>query len=263
MRDNCVDPSQAVKRTRKRTGCLTCRLRHKKCDERKPVCVGCERNWVQCRWPTGSSRAWRARLMDATTIPTSSRVAVEPVQGDAIPCHTDDHPTTTGAGTSLANHSLKTSDEASSMHEQLCKDTNAQLHAVPMLTSLSFSNAYSSPSWPKILERPDLQSLFHFYMNTTAFILTSRVKPFNPFVSYVLPYALSDDLITHCVLALGSSHFSSTHDKGPSFSAKSHYSVAIRCVRQRLKVLEAGDNQSSEKLVSLILAVLLLGQFEV
>lgn len=36
---------------RVRTGCLTCRGRKKKCDERKPVCTGCSRNHLTCRWP--------------------------------------------------------------------------------------------------------------------------------------------------------------------------------------------------------------------
>lgn len=36
---------------RVRTGCLTCRGRKKKCDERKPVCTGCSRNHLACRWP--------------------------------------------------------------------------------------------------------------------------------------------------------------------------------------------------------------------
>ncbi|KAJ0161877.1 hypothetical protein CTA2_5451 [Colletotrichum tanaceti] len=43
---------------RVRTGCLTCRGRKKKCDETKPRCRGCERNKLDCRWPsstTGSS----------------------------------------------------------------------------------------------------------------------------------------------------------------------------------------------------------------
>lgn len=42
-----------VKRTEKRSksGCLTCRNRKKKCDESKPLCKGCRRNFLQCIWP--------------------------------------------------------------------------------------------------------------------------------------------------------------------------------------------------------------------
>ncbi|KAK7424430.1 hypothetical protein QQX98_000395 [Neonectria punicea] len=37
---------------RVKTGCFTCRSRKKKCDELRPVCTGCERNKLGCRWPT-------------------------------------------------------------------------------------------------------------------------------------------------------------------------------------------------------------------
>ena len=39
---------------RSRTGCFTCRRRKKKCNEEKPVCSGCKRNKLDCRWPTES-----------------------------------------------------------------------------------------------------------------------------------------------------------------------------------------------------------------
>ncbi|KAJ5107160.1 hypothetical protein N7456_003835 [Penicillium angulare] len=39
------------RRERSRNGCLCCRRRRKKCDEQKPVCVGCQRNKISCIWP--------------------------------------------------------------------------------------------------------------------------------------------------------------------------------------------------------------------
>ncbi|RYP57063.1 hypothetical protein DL769_009717 [Monosporascus sp. CRB-8-3] len=39
---------------RVRTGCLTCRARKKKCDESKPICAGCKRNILACRWGTSA-----------------------------------------------------------------------------------------------------------------------------------------------------------------------------------------------------------------
>lgn len=46
-----------MKRTQKRTftGCLTYRRRKQKCDEWKPICSGCRRNFLQCEWPDYSS----------------------------------------------------------------------------------------------------------------------------------------------------------------------------------------------------------------
>lgn len=39
---------------RSKTGCFTCRRRHKKCDEIRPVCTGCVRNHLLCHWPSSS-----------------------------------------------------------------------------------------------------------------------------------------------------------------------------------------------------------------
>lgn len=36
---------------RVKTGCLTCREKHKKCDEAKPSCGLCVKRKIQCRWP--------------------------------------------------------------------------------------------------------------------------------------------------------------------------------------------------------------------
>ncbi|KAH7082819.1 fungal-specific transcription factor domain-containing protein [Paraphoma chrysanthemicola] len=41
---------EALKGRRTKTGCLTCRMRRKKCDEGKPTCVGCRRNRLICNW---------------------------------------------------------------------------------------------------------------------------------------------------------------------------------------------------------------------
>ena len=43
-------------RFRSLTGCLTCRQRKKKCDENRPICVGCLRNKLQCTWPADNPR---------------------------------------------------------------------------------------------------------------------------------------------------------------------------------------------------------------
>lgn len=51
------DNSEAKQRhTRTRRGCLTCRVRKKKCDERKPRCAACRRNMLPCEWPAGLIR---------------------------------------------------------------------------------------------------------------------------------------------------------------------------------------------------------------
>ncbi|KAH7120366.1 fungal-specific transcription factor domain-containing protein [Dactylonectria estremocensis] len=39
---------------RSKSGCFTCRRRHKKCDEVRPECAGCVRNQLICHWPAPS-----------------------------------------------------------------------------------------------------------------------------------------------------------------------------------------------------------------
>lgn len=39
---------------RKRTGCVTCRSRKIRCDERKPDCLNCEKSKRECVWEEGS-----------------------------------------------------------------------------------------------------------------------------------------------------------------------------------------------------------------
>lgn len=43
------DPSSASKPKRVRTGCLTCRERHLKCDEGLPICQNCKKSNRQCK----------------------------------------------------------------------------------------------------------------------------------------------------------------------------------------------------------------------
>lgn len=50
------------KMRRTKTGCLCCRKRRKKCDERYPNCQGCKRNRINCVWPVGRDEILRAPL---------------------------------------------------------------------------------------------------------------------------------------------------------------------------------------------------------
>ena len=43
-------PTSTARAKRVRTGCLTCRERHLKCDEGKPRCQNCTKSRRECRW---------------------------------------------------------------------------------------------------------------------------------------------------------------------------------------------------------------------
>ncbi|KAL5356446.1 hypothetical protein BJX96DRAFT_142825 [Aspergillus floccosus] len=41
---------------RTKSGCLTCRKRKKKCDERRNTCGNCARRWIKCVWPSSTPK---------------------------------------------------------------------------------------------------------------------------------------------------------------------------------------------------------------
>lgn len=47
-------PYQRANAARTKSGCLSCRVRHTKCDEKRPVCNACVRNHLLCSWPNGA-----------------------------------------------------------------------------------------------------------------------------------------------------------------------------------------------------------------
>lgn len=53
---------------RSKTGCLSCRVRKKKCDGEKPQCRACRRNKFECTWPSCT-----VGHRDISTLPGSSR----------------------------------------------------------------------------------------------------------------------------------------------------------------------------------------------
>ncbi|KAK7202481.1 hypothetical protein BZA70DRAFT_292252 [Myxozyma melibiosi] len=56
---------------RSRSGCLTCRARHKRCDQRMPSCSNCNRLNLKCEGYKSVLR-WQARTMQSVNIPDST-----------------------------------------------------------------------------------------------------------------------------------------------------------------------------------------------
>lgn len=74
------------KRRRTRTGCLTCRTRRIKCDERKPTCERCETANVECTGYTEKRRVMVRRPNNSSATVTSASPSTEPEhQCDATP----------------------------------------------------------------------------------------------------------------------------------------------------------------------------------
>ncbi|QPC70314.1 hypothetical protein HYE68_001066 [Fusarium pseudograminearum] len=78
--------------TRSRTGCLTCRQRHQKCDETSPICGNCLVVQRQCEYPTAviplrerrkkclpGEQPWANAVTVSRAIGPSTSVATRPI----------------------------------------------------------------------------------------------------------------------------------------------------------------------------------------
>jgi len=86
-RKHPVTETRKTTHTRSKTGCATCRRRKKRCDERKPSCLACEKNNVECegyepkqKWRGGKERAV-AVAVQTNKIPPSLPLLVNGVDG--------------------------------------------------------------------------------------------------------------------------------------------------------------------------------------
>ncbi|EED17154.1 C6 transcription factor, putative [Talaromyces stipitatus ATCC 10500] len=155
---------------RSRFGCFVCRARHKKCDERHPLCSACDRNQLVCSWPAAASK---------------------------------------------------------------------------------ISSGAELPPLPKALRgQGPASDLLRYYIDCTAPRLAGKVDPENPFVTYNLPIAWSNDLLLHVILATSASHLA-------------YISRILRDYVKKLnKVLATPPDDTSGKL-NLLSTILALCFFEV
>ena len=57
---------QLTLKMRTSPGCLACKQRHKRCDLVQPVCSGCQRNFLICAWPSGTTSSSSSSSNDNT-----------------------------------------------------------------------------------------------------------------------------------------------------------------------------------------------------
>jgi len=118
-----------------------------------------------------------------------------------------------------------------------------------------------TPPTGYITKDPNSYLLFEHYQAVTARFLPVTMWIQNPFVSYVLPLAHSNDLIMQAVLALSGVHLcfssSSTEVKTATWT---HYALALRNIKNDLSKKLNGDDVD---ILHLLLATLLLCLVEV
>jgi hypothetical protein len=223
-----------IRNVRVKTGCLTCRARRKKCDEAKPICSGCARNFIDCNWPftffvkggavhTPESDH-RSGMDDAISESSSS------LNGNrSESCRTRLE--------SFAFPLSPTSDSGcngiESVGHQYLGDQNPENEASETaILWQPLAASFISPRRATLLTQRSL-TLFQHYVESTSTWLAAKPLTSNPFIKIVLPLAWSDDLLMHAVLALSGTHL--TFRKGGDLeiqaATRAHYSLLLRDLR--------------------------------
>lgn len=225
--------TRSIKKRRSKSGCLTCRLRHKKCEEQKPTCDGCMRNHLICTWPqTNQSRKSKSiskeRLTHASNgiKPPTWKRPMTPILYTASPS-----PIPPDAGMT----------------------TELSVVAVPGLLRRPISQ------WPILYRIPHSLKLLQHYVESTSTKLSAFARCPNPFLHIFLPLACDSDDILHALLALSSSHLSAADERFIPIAC-SHYAVALRAAKYLVTEVAQGDYSRSQHLLTLLL---LLSHFEV
>lgn len=215
---------QPFPRKRTTTGCLTCRMRRKKCDEEKPTCTGCQRNFLICTWPPGSKA------------------------GDAVSL------------TRHAGQKLFTVSNGSVDHVPIRSTASKSTASQPII---AFNAAASTLPHPlAFMPGPRRESdglLFDHYLQITSMQIAGRVKPRNPFLSHLIPIAYTDAAVFQSLLALSGAQLCAK-SSAYEHNARSHYAVTLRSVKHTLLDWRKADARA---LTGLLTATIMLCFYEV
>lgn len=247
---------------RVKTGCLTCRQRRKKCDERKPVCTGCTRNFLECDWPKlVTDKDWALKAKSGAS-------------GGKVK-HLNQ--TTPESGLARAQHmvfvverSRPTSLEQkpilpprTTLERGFSEDPVTGGVADGSLTLWrALPASFMSDDRP-ILLTPHSFLLLQHYLEDTACVLVPKLRRRNPFITHVLPLAYSDDLLMHAVMALSGIHLSyqQKDNLDIQLATRNHYSLLLKGLR--LAFVDESKQPCTERSLRLLVILVVLCHVEV
>lgn len=221
---------------RSKNGCLTCRARRKKCDERRPCCTSCARTRRECIWPVSAEN----------TAINSTR--------DILP-----NPTSSANETSESNRSSQQHTTLPSRPRAAVLTTASIPEALENSSSLRASLTFGTLSNLSSSSRP----LYDQYLDMTAELLARGPSADgNPFINYVLPLAASDSLVMDCVLAIGGAHMAVLEPDRPQLEVmtRRHYARLLEGLRKALSsdtVCPFGERDEDKKLYTLMILIML------
>lgn len=162
-------------KTRTKSGCLTCRYRRKKCDERKPNCSSCTRSQVDCDWPS-------FHVIEASSTTARDFFRKRKVRETKKPLST-------------ANPYRNSTKFSGTVAAQPCTEHIFEL--IPAAATTLHSE-HQALSW----------QLLEFFVLEGSKGMSGRVPSNDPFVQLVLQLSQSDKLIWSALLAFSGSRMS-------------------------------------------------------
>ncbi|KAL2208050.1 hypothetical protein CC79DRAFT_1333857 [Sarocladium strictum] len=241
-----------------RTGCLTCRIRRKKCDEEKPVCKRCVAAGVKCDGyapvPTKSSGAGALKKSKPSTQPANQH---EVIRSTLMPLGQHD---STSSGSS----------RDSSTSPQPLLDYQARM---PSPSGIYLLDTTTDPIL--LASDPSSRVFFHHFRTHVLTDLIRLVDANDFWVAEVLPLCYTEPAVLHAITALGAAHTSflsqqktsnhisnsvlpasvlHNHQSNHEQAAAQHYNYAIR---QILDNLESRGTQDVERLGKLLICCII------
>ncbi|RNJ57064.1 hypothetical protein D7B24_006456 [Verticillium nonalfalfae] len=201
-------------------GCLPCKLRKKKCDGAKPICRGCQRNYLVCVWPpTQQVRPPRKGGMPSSTL---TIFAVEPQ--DHLQKHTQ----------------AKNESETARRCARLLKE---DLTSIPR----------TLPSNGSL--RPESKFLLDHYLHRTGKMASAHVGTYTPFTDALLPIAHASDMLLDSVLTFSSFHLAASSPSNTTVNTLEQQALALRSLKYGITRYSRGDEDFG---IPLFLSMLLL-----
>ena len=213
---------------RGKKGCLCCRKRRKKCDERKPTCLACERNFLGCIWEQSVWEPSRLNMNNHdTTLVISHMVSVEASPGN----------------TKISTFSPATSATDRGFPIVLSRISPTKLLMSPVVLRLSQQSCL----------------LFEYYYHRTASVMSTCQGNSNPYIAQLLPIALSNDMVLQTLLVLSGVHYIEEVSVSLVSTVWSHYGKMMKTLRYELSRYAAGSQSLG---VPLTIVTLLLASIE-
>lgn len=190
-------------------GCVSCKLRKKKCDERKPTCAACERNHLLCSWKTPNGKS-------TTHVANTARKSSSPTVKAA-------------EGTRVARDTVSTSPNSSECHAYARHESR-----------LVLSSAVSMPSFVSVLP-PESRLLLEHYVHKTGVLSTAHIRTFTPFVDTLVPIAASNNVLLQSMLALSGFHLSQHSGSFHAETKYNHLAQSLQGLKCGLTKYATGD----------------------